>query len=104
MRGDVGIAPYKRRTNAPQSESAPMINNPTVRQIQVCLTDCIMFRKKNQRLAVAYHPWIPWYIINTMPLLSQWVKKEVTFGRQKLLLFCVRATKSSANRGKNDQK
>ena len=22
-----------------------------------------------------------------MPLLSQWIKKEVTFGRQKLLLF-----------------
>ena len=31
-------------------------------------------------------------------------KKEVTFGRQKLLLFCERAIKSSLSRGKNDQK
>ena len=32
-----------------------------------------------------------------MPLLSQWIKKEVTFGRQKLLLFCERAMKRIQN-------
>jgi len=31
-------------------------------------------------------------------------KKEVTFGRQKLLLFCERATKGCVKWGKNDQK
>jgi len=39
-----------------------------------------------------------------IPSLAAWIKKEVTFGRQKLLLFCERATKSSISVGKNDQK
>ena len=39
-----------------------------------------------------------------MPLLSQWINKKGTSGRQKFLFCCERAVKRCVNIGKNSEK